>query len=257
MNITTKLLPLCLAAGIAAYAAGPAPHVFSAAGQAPESIQASVDAFRGILGPVNNPGPATNPNGRREINWDAVPDARSAPNELPADFFNTTSARGAVFSGPEPSWTGFQVSANQGVAPVRFDNLYPGYSNIFRVFSAQRLFLSTGSTVTDTDFFVPGTRTPAVVSAFGAVFTNVALPFTTSIELFTPEGISLGQFFVQPNPRGLSFLGVAFKERIIGRVRIVAGTAAPGVADNPEQGVNVVAMDDFLYSEPTSRCACN
>ena len=55
---------------------------------------------------------------RREINWDAVPDAFSAPNNLPANFFNVNSPRGAVFS---TGGTGFQLSANAGVAPIEFE----------------------------------------------------------------------------------------------------------------------------------------
>ena len=38
--------------------------------------------------------------GRREINWDGVPNNFAAPNHLPADFFNVNSPRGVVFSTP-------------------------------------------------------------------------------------------------------------------------------------------------------------
>ncbi len=62
------------------------PVVFSAAGQTPSSIQASVDAFRNFLGTNNGVGNSF-PGGRREINWDGVPDAFAAPNNLPANFF--------------------------------------------------------------------------------------------------------------------------------------------------------------------------
>src|SRR4051794_8092324 len=63
--------------------------VESAAGADAASITAARDAFRNDLGG----GTVAMPNGsfgglRREINWDGVPDIRSAPNNLPADFFN-------------------------------------------------------------------------------------------------------------------------------------------------------------------------
>lgn len=117
---------------------------------------------------------------RREINWDGVPDAFSAPNNMPSDFFNVNSPRGAVFSTPG---TGFQVSANAGIAPIHFDNIDPAYSQTFEPFSPQRLFTSLGSNIVDVDFFVPGTNTPASTNGFGAIFSDVDLANTTSIEL--------------------------------------------------------------------------
>ena len=49
----------------------------------------------------------------------------------------------------------------------------------------------------------------------------------------------------------LSFLGVVFSEKqLIGRVRIVCGNSPLGVDDDPAGGVEIVAMDDFIYGEP-------
>jgi hypothetical protein len=74
--------------------------VRSAAGASPASIQATVDQFRADLGGANNGAGGTFATGRREINWDGVPDNLSSPNNLPANFFNSNSARGIVFSTP-------------------------------------------------------------------------------------------------------------------------------------------------------------
>jgi hypothetical protein len=71
--------------------------------------------------------------------------------------------------------TGFQVSGNAGVAPVRFDNINPTYSSVFQTFSPQRLFTAVGSNILDVNFFVAGTNTPASVSGFGSIFTDVDL----------------------------------------------------------------------------------
>ncbi|MEO7651691.1 MAG: hypothetical protein ABIZ80_14590 [Bryobacteraceae bacterium] len=39
-------------------------------------------------------------------------------------------------------------------------------------------------------------------------------------------------------------------------MRVTLGTSAPGVADDPASGVNIVAADDFyFYGEPANRCA--
>src|SRR5437867_2499354 len=128
-------------------------------GSDPASIQATVDTFRAALGGGTVAGANGSFGGiRREINWDGVPDAFSAPNNLPANFFNVNSPRGVVFSTPG---TGFQVSANAGIAPIQFDNIDATYSRTFEPFSPQRLFTSLHSNLLDINFFLPGTHTPA------------------------------------------------------------------------------------------------
>jgi hypothetical protein len=244
-------LCLVLAAVASAARVHAAPIVFSATGPSPASIQSTVDAFRTVLGPLNPNVVGSFAAGRREINWDGVPNAFAAPNNLPANFFNVNSPRGTVFSTPG---SGFQVSANAGVAPVEFDNINPNYSATFQPFSAQRLFTALGSNITDVNFFVPGSSTPATVNAFGAVFTDVDRPSTTALQLFDPFGISIGTFFVPQANTGLSFLGIYFNagERI-GRVRLTSGNTALGPSDSPD--FDVVVMDDFIYSEPQAEQA--
>ena len=225
------------------------PVVFSSSGPNAAAIQANVDAFRAQLGGGSVAGANGSFGGvRREINWDGVPDNLSAPNNMPANFFNSNSPRGAVFS---TSGTGFQVSGNAGVAPVRFDNINPTYSSIFQTFSPQRLFTAVGSNILDVNFFVAGTNTPASVSGFGSIFTDVDLNLTT-IEFFNTSGDSLGVFTAPTANNGLSFLGVFFNagERI-GRVRITNGNVALGPNDGPPTA-DVVVMDDFIYSEPAA-----
>src|SRR5216117_949657 len=163
---------------------------FEAAGANAAAITPTRDAFRVAVGG----GIVAGANGsfgglRREINWDGVPDIFSAPNLLPGNFFNVNSPRGVVFSTPG---TGFEVSANAGVAPIEFDNINATYSATFTAFSAQRLFTSIGSNVTDVTFFLPGTTTPAVTSAFGSIFSDVDLPNTTSLQFFDLFNNSLG-----------------------------------------------------------------
>ena len=225
------------------------PVVFSASGPNAAAVQATVDAFRAQLGGGSVAGANGSFGGvRREINWDGVPDNLSAPNNMPANFFNSNSPRGAVFSTPG---TGFQVSGNAGVAPVRFDNINPTYSSVFQTFSPQRLFTAVGSNILDVNFFVAGTNTPASVSGFGSIFTDVDLNLTT-IEFFNTSGDSLGVFTAPTANNGLSFLGVFFNagERI-GRVRITNGNVALGPNDVPPNA-DVVVMDDFIYSEPAA-----
>jgi len=221
---------------------------FSASGANPAAIQSTVDAFRSALGTLNPNVAGSFGSGRREINWDGVPDALAAPNSLPANFFNVNSPRGVVFSGPG---TGFEVSANAGVAPVRFDNINPGYSSIFQTFSPQRLFASLGSNVYDVSFFVPGTGATGYTSGFGAVFADVDLASTSSIQFFDLSNNSVGTFFVPAANNGLSFLGVSFNagERI-GRVRIALGNTIIG--QNDTSVGDVAVADDFIFAEPNA-----
>ena len=222
------------------------PIVFTAAGANPASIQSAVDTFRTTLGSLNPNVAGSFGSGRREINWDGVPDALSAPNNLPPNFFNVNSPRGAVFSTPG---TGFQVSANAAAGPVRFDNLNPAYSAQFQTFSPQRLFTSLGSNILDVNFFEAGSNTPAFVSGFGSVFTDVDLADLTSIEFFDQNNLSLGTFFVPAANNGLSFLGVFFNGgELISRVRITSGNLNVGATENG--ATDVVVMDDFIYGEP-------
>jgi hypothetical protein len=228
-------------------AASAAPQVFEASGATPTDIQNKVDAFRAFLGTNNGVG-GTFATGRREINWDGVPDAFSAPNLLPANFFNSNSPRGVVFFTPG---TGFQVSAdltNPTNTPVRFGNIHPVYPALFSTFSPQRLFTALDSTITENLFFIPGTTNSATVKGFGAVFTDVNADDSTKIEYLDVAGNLLFSRNVLPGPThrgGLSFLGVGFDTASVFLVRITSGNRILKVPN-----LDVVVMDDFIYGEP-------
>jgi hypothetical protein len=233
-----------------------APVAFSAAGKTPSDIRAAVDAFRQFLGGANNGVGGTFPGGRREINWDGVPDAFAAPKNLPANFFNANSPRGVVFFTPG---SGFQVSANAGVAPIEFDNLLQGASRIFTVFSPQRLFTALNSTIVENLFFVPGTHRSATTKGFGAVFTHVDRKQSTKIEYFDANGALLTTVFAPPaeGNETLSFIGVGFNagEKVFlvriksGNVALLGNNRVSGDGDL-SGGQDLVVMDDFIYGEP-------
>ncbi len=238
------------------------PLVFQAAGLTASSIQSNVDAFRAQLGTLNANVAGSFPSGRREINWDGVPDIFSAPNNLPADFFNVNSPRGAVFDTPG---SGFQVSAdddNPTATPVRFGNLNPRYPGIFNVFSPQRLFTPLDSKFTEVHFFVPGSNTSALVKGFGAIFTDVDQAFAfrsrrspsgaprALIECYDQYGRLLfsGAVPVSPGDGTLSFLGVAFTDNRIAKVKIRSGSQPLGEEESGRK--DLIVMDDFIYGEP-------
>ena len=236
-------------------------HLREAAGVSTDAIQTAVDQFRADLGQLNPPGRQSFTSGRREINWDGVAEGLSAPNLMRPDFFNFNSPRGVMFSSTAvPVTTGaflqpMQVSAStaSGV-PLRFGNINPQYTTEFQSFSKERLFTTTdGSNVLEINFFIPGTSIPATVNGFGAVFTDVDTT-ATRIMLYDPTG----RLLLDPSTpvpvadKGLSFQGVSFNDGTrIARVVIVLGNASLS-AQNTDgvNGVDVVAMDDFIYGEP-------
>src|SRR5690349_6919815 len=189
------------------------------------AIQATVDAFRATLGANNGVG-GSFATGRREIKWDGVPDTAAAPNFLPPDFFNVTSARGVVFNTIQEvnggSLNDFIVSAddnNPTTTPVRFADLNPQYSSIFTTFSAQRLFTMRNARSMDVNFFVPGTSIPATVTAFGIVLCDVdgsTGASRSTLRFVDTNGNVVLSTSVAAFDDGLSFTGVSFNagERI-------------------------------------------
>jgi hypothetical protein len=238
-----------------------APVVRQGSGANAAALQAIVDAFRADLGGANNGVGGSFTTGRRELNWDGVPDAFSEPNNFPVDFFNVNSPRGVIFNAVEDA-TGaalnqFAVSSNtaSGV-PVRFGNLNAAYSAIFQTFSAQRLFIARNTHIMEVNFVIPGTNIPATVSGFGVVFADVDSATggnRSLIRLYGPDGRQLpGAASAPVQDGGLSFVGVSYNagERVA-RVVIESGNAALSSTNNDGVGgVDVVAMDDFIYGEP-------
>lgn len=251
MSSSLAALAAALALGCGITAAHAVPVVYATGGSNAAAIQSTVDAFRAALGTLNSNVAGSFGSGRREINWDGVPDAFAAPNALPANFFNANSPRGVVFSTAGSSLQVSANAANASAAPIEFGNLNASYGTLFQPFSAQKLFTAIGSNVVDVSFFVPGSTTAATVSAFGVVFSDVDLAATTSVQFFSAGGSLLTTAYA-PAVAGnetLSFVGVLFNggERV-GRVRITAGNAALG--GNETATTDLVVMDDFIYAEP-------
>lgn len=229
-----------------------------AAGPDAAAIQAALDSFRTDLGALNPNVPGSFGAGRREINWDGVPDTASSPNAFPGAFFNGTTpgrARGIEFFTPG---SGFEVSAdsdNPTGTPADFAHIDPSYADDFAAFSPQRLFAAIGSNVTEVRFFIPGTTTPTTSRGFGAVFSDVDLEGTTGIELYDVNDELLYKGSAPAagiGDQSFSFLGVSFEDAVVARVLVFSGNAAlgAGVLDDPGAGVDLAVMDDFIYGEP-------
>lgn len=221
------------------------------------SLAAAVAQFCTLLGTLNPNDPTPLADGRRQINWDGVPDAQSVPFPFSADFFNGTvspRARGVEFA---TDGTGFRVSAGPGnpsLAPTLFGEIDPSYPSEFGTFSAEKLFTASGSNELSVWFFLAGSTTPAVTRGFGAIFADVDDSANAWISFRSGDGSDLGAWHAPaaPGQKGLSFVGTTFSEAIIGEVIVHAGDAALG-SGVVEPAHDVVALDDFIYGEPQPR----
>lgn len=265
MNIISKVFLSFLFSICVMSAAGGSGSVQAASihavGATPAAIQSTVDTFRASLGANNGVGGHFT-TGRREVNWDGVPDSSAMPNFMEPDFFNTTSRRGLVMNALEfESGTGvnnFLVSAdssNPTNTPVRFGDINTAYQSTFQSFSGQRIFHIRNTSTLEVLFFIPGTNIPATVNGFGVVFLDVddnAGPETSSIRCYDAKGAQIIAAAPGVFNNGLSFVGLNFEpERPAARCAVEAGNARLGSNFNDIPNVtDVVAMDDFIYGEP-------
>lgn len=228
------------------------------------ALQPFVDNFRAELGTNNGVGGAF-PSGRREINWDGVPDELAAPNFLNPDFFNVNSPRGVVFSALEydtgSALNDFLVSAdssNPTATATEFANINASYGAIFQTFSAQRLFHIRSAHAMDVLFFVPGTTIPATTRAFGVVLSDVDGNSGGDRSVIRCYGVNGGQIIAASVPafnNGLSFLGVVADDGGPGFARCnieIGNSDLSSTNTDGTGGVDVVALDDFIYAEPVS-----
>jgi hypothetical protein len=235
--------------------AAPVVHVGTTANAA--QMQAEMDQFREDLGGSDNGTGGSFATGRREINWDDVPDSAADPNFLPFDYFNSTAPRGVVLESVAnvAGQHRFRVSAdasNPTLTPVRFGDLDASYPGVFTTFSPERLFSPAFATFVDIMFFVPGTTIPATVNGFGAIFADVDSGTNAYIEYFAPDGTKLSGSSLNTANNGLSFIGTSFNAGE-GVARVEMGVGNKPLASGNVDGTNsvdVVALDDFIYGEP-------
>jgi hypothetical protein len=226
------------------------PIVFSGSGA---NTTTAFNDFRAAIG------------GGSRITWDGVkldgtdanPNTRVIASgstvEIPIDRFRNV---GAIYADP------YAVSGD-GFATVN-----PGTAGQFTAFTPSNTFAmfdpNDGQFVDrfiEQTFVLPGTNTAAVTSGFGAIFTDVELAGTSSIEYIGSQGVSLGKFDVPVGASGeTQFLGVLFDQPIIEKVVLTLGTNALFSFDGsvfksfgPEslaEGIDLAVTDDFAFATP-------
>lgn len=220
--------------------------IFSANG----NITAKLTEFRNLLGNLNSTTGLTT--GRREVNWDGVPDSLDGKT-LPGNFFNPTEAgspvslqRGLVYAAADVAM----------VSKTGFSEVNAEASTEFTSFSGNKSFAVISTNRWPVSFQVAGQNKIATVKSFGAVFTDVDKSNSTFIEFFNGTK-SLGKFFVpaRDNTSNFSFLGVHFPGTVITEVHIShEGRLIDGQKDITQGGAkDLIVLDDFIYSEPVLR----
>jgi len=230
------------------------PIVFSGSGT---DATTQFNAFRSAAG------------GGSRITWDGVrldgTDANPATRvidagktvEIPVDRFR---GAGAVYAAP------YAVSGDG------FGSVNPGSAGEFPAFSGRNTFAMFDTAPGSFDdrfiaqsFVLPGTGVVAGSRGFGAIFADVEVAGTSSIEYFgrTGEGqrVSLGRFDVPVGQSGEhQFIGVLFDEAIVAEVLLTVGTHAlfgfDGTAftsfgaENVAAGIDLAVTDDFVFATP-------
>jgi hypothetical protein len=220
-------------------------------GGGPVGAPNTIVAFRDALGPmpaVGGPHTGT-PDGRREVDWDSLPDTFASPNAMPGDVFNAISPRGLVVSTPGTELRVSADASNPSAAAPAFRDLRAAYGSQFAPYSGERAMAPLGSNVVDIRFRVAGTDQPAVVRGFGAMLVGVDAAGVTRVTARDRDGQVVAEADA-PNV-GSAFVGFADTAAAprIAHVRIVLGDRAMGAAEIA--GGDVVALDDVVYGEPT------
>lgn len=215
---------------------GQAVTIFSDTGSSASDIQSTVDEFRDALGDLNPFEPQNFDGGRRQIDWDAVPDAFADPNPFPGDFFNrdfSPVARGIKFL-PTGVTNGFQLSSTIASGqPVLF-----GQPEDFGFFSPERLFRTVDGDSLDVLFFDPSNQTtPATTRGLGVVFTGEGSGASSMVAYDRAGAVLSKENAPSTGAGGLSFLGLLFDDPDIARVSIALG--------------GTTVMDDFIFGEPS------
>lgn len=209
-------------------------------------IKPKMDEFRTALGLVNISHGATT--GRREINWDGVPDSL-LNKPLPGNLFNPVGSgasaslqRGLVYDDGE-----FEVSANN------FSHLNSQAVSELPPFSGTKTFANVSRLEWPVGFEVAGEKTPASVKAFGLVIADIDVEGSVSVEFFSGNN-SVGKFFPPAHDASsaFSFLGVSFQNEKVTKVVVHhQGALADGQKDISQGGPkDLVVFDDLIYSEP-------
>lgn len=217
------------------------------------NLTPAMNQFRADLGGANNGVGNSYSTGRREINWDGLPEnmCQSQSTDL-RKYYNSTSPRGFVLGSDQfyrcsrtPNFGG------PGSEVARFGDINSNYPFYFQAYSSHRIFAPAVDPRFDIQFYIPGTNIPATVSGFGIIMTDVDTIEGGLIIFYDVKGEEINRQIVPAQNNGASFLGATFNDGTrIARVRVFAGNTQIGSDEGAGSSNDVVAIDDIIYGEP-------
>ena len=245
------------------------PQVFQGTGASAATALAS---FKAAVGGVNN-GAVPQPfnGGFRTIVWDGVKldgtDAAAGPNSTTVISqgnvvgipLNRFQANGVYFGAV------YAVSGSDATGHT-FTSVNPSVAGLFPPFSPKNTFAMFNDNGIDFKFVLPSTTDSTIVSAasrgFGAVFENVEIAGTTSIQYFNGNTLLDTEFAPVAGKGQQSFVGALFNSPVVTRVVLTLGTdvifSFDGTTVKPgpfaDDGVthNLVTTDDWAFAEPVA-----
>ena len=182
------------------------------------------------------------PNTRFNINWDGIGFATPGTKLLsPTAFLNRQ-----IILDTNATAGDLLVSNNN------FADLRSNYPANFPTFSPKVNFKILSDGPQKNIFTLADRVTPALTSAFGAIFTDVEKGGTSGLVFKDQFGNELGRFVVPAGANGQNqFLGVIFSRPVVARVDVLMGEGGTDFGDVNDVSnggtADLVVTDDFVF----------
>jgi hypothetical protein len=244
---------------------------FFGGGSGQPSAATALANFQAAIGGANN-GAVPQPinGGFRVITWDGVKldgtDFGGGANTtvispgnvvgIPLNRFQTNG----VYFGAVYAVSGSDATGNT------FTSVNPGVAGLFPPFSPKNTFAMFNDNGIDFKFVLPSAADSTIVSAssrgFGAIFENVELANTTSIQYFNGNTLLDTEFAPVAGMGKQSFVGALFSSPVVTRVVLTLGTdvifsfdgttVKPGPFADDGVNHNLVTTDNWAFAEPVA-----
>jgi hypothetical protein len=245
------------------------PTTFFGGGSGQATAAAALASFQAAIGGVNN-GAVTQPfaSGFRAITWDGV---KLDGTDFGGGANTTVISQGNVVGIPlnrfQPNGVYFgavyAVSGSDATGNT-FTSVNPSVAGLFPPFSPKNTFAMFNDNGIDFKFVLPSAADSTIVSAasrgFGAIFENVEIANTTSIQYFNGNTLLATEFAPVAGKGKQSFVGALFSSPIVTRVVLTLGTdviftfdgttAKPGPFADDGVSHNLVTTDNWAFAEP-------